>query len=57
MVLGSNCIICEADRATTFEITDWKFYSLVATLSTQDNLKEFKFWNFKTIKIRIYSKI
>ena len=43
MVLGSKCIICEADRATTFEITDPKFYSLVATLSTQDNLKEFKF--------------
>ena len=36
--LGS-CIICETDRATTFKVTNTKFYVPQVTLSTQDNTK------------------
>ena len=35
----SNCVICEADRATTLSITDTKLYGPVVTLSTQGNTK------------------
>ena len=34
---SASCVICEADRATTFAITDIKLYVPVVTLSTQDN--------------------
>ena len=33
------CLICKADRATTFAITDTRVYVPVVTLSTQDNAK------------------
>ena len=34
-----NCVICEANGATAFAITDTKLYVPVATLSTKDNRK------------------
>ena len=37
LIWSASCVICEADRATTFGITDIKFYVPVVTLSTQDN--------------------
>ena len=36
---STNCIICEANRATTFATTDTKLYGPLATLLTQDNTK------------------
>ena len=35
-----NCVICQANRAITFAITNTKLYVPVATLSTQDNAKQ-----------------
>ena len=34
---SANCVIYQADRATTFAITDTKLYVPVVTPSTQDN--------------------
>ena len=39
LIWSLNCVICEADRATTFAITDAKLYGPLVTLSTQDNIK------------------
>ena len=36
---SQNCIICEANKETTFAITSAKLYVPVVTLSTQDNAK------------------
>ena len=36
---SENCVICEADRVTTFPMTSVKLYIPVVTLSTQDNAK------------------
>ena len=36
---SENCVICEADRVTTFAMTSVKLYVPVVTLSTQDNAK------------------
>ena len=36
---SENCVICEADRATTFAMTSAKLYVPVVTPSTQDNAK------------------
>ena len=35
----ASFVICVADRATTFAITDTKFYVSLVTLSSQDNTK------------------
>ena len=37
---STNCVICEADRATTFAITDTKLCVQVATFSTHGNTKK-----------------
>ena len=39
LTCSANCVISKGDTATTFAITDTKFYVSVATLSTQDNTK------------------
>ena len=39
---STNCVICEADRVTTFAITNTKLFVQGVTLSTQDNTKLFK---------------
>ena len=39
---STNCVICEADRLTTFAITNTKPLVPGVTLSTQDNTKLFK---------------
>ena len=45
---SANCIICKADGATTFAITDTKVYVSAMTLSTKDNTKlEQLKWRFK----------
>ena len=36
---SDNCVICEANRATTFAMTSAELYVPIATLSTQDNAK------------------
>ena len=36
---SANCIICEAQRATTFQVPDTKRFVPVVTLSTQDSIK------------------
>ena len=36
---SDNCVICEANRATTFAMTSAKLYVPIATLSTQGNAK------------------
>ena len=40
--LDLNCVVCKANRTTTYSITDTKFYIPVVTLSTQDNAKLFQ---------------
>ena len=32
LIWSANCVICEADRATAFAITDTKLYALYAQL-------------------------
>ena len=39
LIWSLNCVICEADIATTFVINDTEHYVPVVTLSTQDNPK------------------
>ena len=39
LTLSAECVICKADRATKFAITDTKGHVLVVTLSTQNNEK------------------
>ena len=40
LIWSANCVICEADRVTTFEIIDTKLpYVPVVAISTQDNSK------------------
>ena len=36
---SENCTICEANRVTTFAMTNAKLYVPVIALSTQDNAK------------------
>ena len=45
---SENCVICGANRATTFEMTSARLYVTLVTLSTQDNAK-----TIAIIKIRI----
>ena len=46
---SANCVICKADGATTFAVTDTKLYVSAMTLSTKDNTKllEQLKWRFK----------
>ena len=37
LIWSANCVICEADRVTTFAINDANIYVPVVTFSTQDN--------------------
>ena len=49
---SANCVIYQADRATTFAITDTKLYVPIVTPSTQDNansLEQLKSGSKKTI--------
>ena len=40
LIWSANCVICEADRVTTFAIIDTKLpYVPVVAISTQDNSK------------------
>ena len=39
LIWSANCVICEANRKTTFAITDTKLYVPSVTLSTQDHIK------------------
>ena len=36
---SANCVICEADRTTTFAIVGTKLYVPLVILSAQDNIK------------------
>ena len=52
--LDLRCVVCEADRAKTFSITDTKLYIPVETLSTRDKAKLLKLVFKRTINWEKY---